>query len=113
MERVEMNRREFLASAPAASAAAQAPEGRPNIVIVMADQLRAGISRMHGYPLDTMPAVDRLAARGVSFDCAYTTSPLCCPARVSMLTGRWPSAHRVRQNSANRLRTSRKICSTR
>jgi len=98
-----MNRREFLGVAPLAAGAGTA-EGaagsRPNIVVVMADQLRAGITRMHDYPLDTMPALDRLAARGVSFDCAYTSCPVCAPARTSMLTGRWPSVHRVRQNSA-------------
>lgn len=74
----------------------------PNIVIIMADQHRAGLTRATGFPLDSMPALDSLASRGVSFDRAYTTAPLCVPARVSMLTGRWPHAHRVRQNSAAR-----------
>jgi arylsulfatase A-like enzyme len=101
------NRRDFLrmAAAPAlghAAPAQAAPGGRPNIVIVMADQLRAGLTRRTGFPLDTMPALDRLAGRGIAFDRAYTTAPLCVPARVSMLTGRWPHAHRVRQNSAGR-----------
>jgi arylsulfatase A-like enzyme len=41
-----------------------------------------------------------MAQGGVAFDRAYTTAPLCVPARVSLLTGRWPHAHRVRQNSA-------------
>src|SRR5512140_2990366 len=71
----------------------------------MADQLRAGLTRRSGYPLDTMPALDRMATRGVAFDRAYTTAPLCVPARVSLLTGRWPHAHRVRQNSAARFAT--------
>jgi arylsulfatase A-like enzyme len=75
---------------------------KPNIVIIMADQHRAGLTRGTGFPLDTMPALDSLASRGVSFDRAYTTAPLCVPARVSMLTGRWPHAHRLRQNSAAR-----------
>src|SRR5690349_16433209 len=94
-------RRDFL---KAASAAAMAPslqgQGKPNILIVMADQHRAGLTRRTGFPLDTMPCLDRLAGRGVAFDRAYTTSPLCVPARVSLLTGRWPHAHRVRQNTA-------------
>jgi len=96
------NRRDFIRMAAAPSLAAAAPASRPNIVIVMADQLRAGLTRRSGFALDTMPALDRLAARGVAFDRAYTTAPLCVPARVSMLTGRWPHAHRVRQNSAAR-----------
>ncbi len=44
---------------------------RPNVVIVMADQHRAGLTRRSGFPLDTMPALDRLAGRGVAFDRAY------------------------------------------
>ena len=81
------------------TAAAQANQ-KPNILIVMTDQQRVGLTRRSGFPFDTMPALDRLAAGGVPFDDAYTTAPLCAPARVSLLTGRWPHAHRVRQNAA-------------
>ena len=102
------NRRDILrtlpgvALAPAGGNSVQkGPSGeRPNVVIIMADQHRAGLTRASGFPLDTMPALDRMSARGVSFDRAYTTAPLCVPARISLLTGRWPHAHRVRQNSA-------------
>jgi arylsulfatase A-like enzyme len=73
---------------------------RPNLLVIMADQHRFGLTRGSGFSLDTMPALDRLAGQGVSFERAYTTAPLCVPARVSLLTGRWPHAHRVRQNSA-------------
>jgi arylsulfatase A-like enzyme len=98
-----MNRRTFLnLAASSALPAAGASNRRPNFLIVMADQHRAGLTRATGGTLDTMPALDRLAASGASFDRAYTPAPLCVPARVSMLTGRWPHAHRVRQNSAAR-----------
>ncbi len=73
---------------------------KPNVLIVMTDQHRVGLTRRTGFKFDTMPALDRLASRGTPFDGAYTTAPLCAPARVSLLTGRWPHAHRVRQNSA-------------
>jgi arylsulfatase A-like enzyme len=92
-------------AALSSTAQAAAPGGesaRPNILVIMSDQQRAGLTRGTGFPLDTMPALDRMASRGVSFDRAYTTAPLCVPARISMLTGRWPHAHRVRQNSAPR-----------
>lgn len=102
-----MRRRDILKAAPGAALASAIEQGshaadaaRPNILVIMADQHRAGLTRAGGFPLDTMPALDRMAARGVSFEHAYTTAPLCVPARVSMLTGRWPHAHRVRQNSA-------------
>ena len=92
----------FLPAFEGKVAAAPPRSEKPNIVIIMSDQHRAGFTRRSGYPLDTMPALDRLAARGVAFDRAYTTAPLCVPARVSLLTGRWPHAHRARQNSAGR-----------
>ncbi|MEV5894704.1 sulfatase-like hydrolase/transferase [Nonomuraea fuscirosea] len=75
---------------------------RPNIVLIMTDQQRADWTAASGFPLDTMPFLDGLMETGVRFRRAYTTSPLCVPARISLLTGRYPSAHRVRQNSAAR-----------
>jgi arylsulfatase A-like enzyme len=107
---MQPQRRQFLktlsagAAAMASSAEGAAPQadGKPNILIVMSDQHRYGLTRGTGFALDTMPALDRFAASGISFGRAYTTAPLCVPARISMLTGRWPHAHRVRQNSAGR-----------
>ncbi len=66
---------------------------RPNVLIVMTDQQRADFRKSQGFSLDTMPFLDSLEARGVGFDAAYTPMPICSPARMSMLTGRYPSAH--------------------
>jgi arylsulfatase A-like enzyme len=74
----------------------------PNILLVMTDQHRADFMRGVGFALDTMPFLDGLAASGTRLRNAYTTAPACVPARTSLLTGRFPSAHRVRQNSAAR-----------
>lgn len=114
-----MERRDFLklASLSAAGAAAQgvapsriseaAPESpsqessntvKPNIVFIISDQHRAGLTKRSGYSLDTSPTLDRLAESGIGFDLAYTACPLCMPSRITMLTGRWPEAHRVRTN---------------
>jgi arylsulfatase A-like enzyme len=71
---------------------------RPNIVVVMTDQQRADVSAREGWPLDTTPFLDGLARGGTWFNRAYTASPLCTPARVSLLTGRYPGAHRIREN---------------
>ena len=71
---------------------------KPNIVIIMTDQQRADVSVREGFPLDTTPFLDSLAAEGIWFNRAYTTMPACLPARVSMLTGRYPSATRARTN---------------
>ncbi|MCY4071837.1 MAG: sulfatase-like hydrolase/transferase [Chloroflexi bacterium] len=71
---------------------------RPNFIIIMTDQQRADLSLRENFPLDTMPFLDDLARQGLWFEHAYTTMPACLPARVSMLTGRYPSATRSRTN---------------
>lgn len=68
--------------------------------MIITDQHRADLSARAGFPLDPTPFLDELADSGAWFDRAYTTAPLCCPARTSLLTGRFPSAHRVTQNAA-------------
>ncbi len=74
----------------------------PNIVLIMTDQQRADFSRAEGYALDPIPAIDRLGAGGARFRQAYTPMPTCGPARTSLLTGRYPKATRVRENSGLR-----------
>lgn len=75
------------------------PSKKPNVLLVMTDQQRADLTRATGFTLDTMPRLDALGEAGTIFRSGYTAAPLCVPARVSMLTGRFPTAHRVRQNS--------------
>lgn len=67
-------------------------------MIVMTDQQRYDLRKSEGYELDTMPFLDEWAAGGVDFGNAYTSNPTCMPARVSMFTGRYSSAHKVRTN---------------
>jgi N-acetylglucosamine-6-sulfatase len=68
------------------------PDQRPNVVVIMFDDLDLPLAR-------AMPGWDRLAARGATFDNAYVTTPLCCPSRVSFLTGQWAHSHGVISNS--------------
>ena len=70
----------------------------PNVVLVTTDQQRADATAREGFDLDTTPFLDSLADDGVWFDRAYTSTPVCGPARVSLLTGRFPSATVVRRN---------------
>jgi choline-sulfatase len=70
--------------------ASSAPNGRPegpNILLIMADQLAPHFTGTYGHPLVQTPHMDALAERGIRFDAAYVNSPLCAPARFSMLTG--------------------------
>ena len=75
---------------------------RMNILLVMTDQQRVDLRRGEGYSLDTMPFLDQFAAEGVDFGRAYTANPVCMAARVSLFTGRYPSAHQVRTNHNQR-----------
>ena len=64
---------------------------RPNILLIMADQLMPFLTGAYGHPVVQTPHLDRLAADGVRFDAAYTPYPLCAPARVAFMTGRYAS----------------------
>ncbi len=72
-----------------------AATSRPNILMIVCDQLRydsvgaAGDHPVLGRPVST-PNLDALAARGLWFENAYTSIPLCCPARQCMLAGERP-----------------------
>jgi len=71
---------------------------QPNVVLIMTDQQRGGLTARSGFPLDTMPFVDSVAADGFWTDRHYTTVPQCVPTRASLLTGRTASATGVRIN---------------
>ena len=59
----------------------------PNILFVMADQLAPHFTSTYGHAVVKTPNLDALAARGSRFDAAYCHSPLCAPARFTMLSG--------------------------
>ncbi len=67
---------------------------RPNILLVTTDQHRPDFMHCAGHPQLQTPNLDRLATSGVLFDSAYCTTPLCTPARASILSGQMPSRHR-------------------
>ncbi|MEM7239886.1 MAG: choline-sulfatase [Pseudomonadota bacterium] len=60
---------------------------RPNIVLIMADQLAPQFTGTYGHPLVQTPNMDALAARGARFDAAYCNAPLCAPSRFSFMSG--------------------------
>ena len=61
---------------------------RPNIVLVMADQLAAAHLPAYGNGVVHAPRLAALASEGVVFESAYCASPLCAPSRFALLTGR-------------------------
>jgi arylsulfatase A-like enzyme len=66
---------------------------RPNLVLISIDCLRADHVGAYGYPRDTTPHIDRLAADGVVFETAVATSSWTLPTHMSMFTGLAPSFH--------------------
>ena len=93
-----MNRRAFLRAAAAAAPAwigsrSAAARERPNILLLMSDQHRGDCLGADGNTIVQTPNLDRLAARGVRFRCAYSSTPTCTPARAALLTGMSPWSH--------------------
>lgn len=71
----------------------------PNIVMFLTDQLRRDALGCYGNEICQTPYLDQLAEEGIRFDQAYTTSPVCSPARASLMTGLYPHNHGVMINT--------------
>lgn len=69
--------------------------GQPNILFIMTDQQRGDCLGVDGHPCLQTPNMDALAADGVRFRRAYSTCPVCIPARRSLMTGLHPDKHGV------------------
>jgi arylsulfatase A-like enzyme len=75
-------------------APSSAANGRPNVLIIVTDDQRAGLS--------VMPATRRwLRDGGTEFKNAIATTPLCCPSRASIFTGRYAHNHHVFSNGGD------------
>ena len=73
-----------------APAAAEARHGRPNVIVILADDL--GVQDVGAYGHRSAvptPNIDKLAARGVRFDRGYATAPVCSPSRAALMSGRY------------------------
>jgi choline-sulfatase len=73
---------------------------RPNVLLVMADQLAASHLTAYGNTIVKAPNLEALARDGVVFESAYCASPLCAPSRSALLAGRRPSAIGAFDNAA-------------
>ena len=68
---------------------------RPNVLFVLSDDQGAWAMHCAGNDDIATPSLDRIAAAGVRFTHFFCTSPVCSPARASLLTGQIPSQHGV------------------
>ena len=80
---------------------------RPNIINIYTEQLSETMMSCAGNKYVNTPAMDYIANNGIRFTRAYTTNPVCSPARVSLMTGRFPgyfknrAGKQVRENSGS------------
>ena len=64
---------------------------RPNIVLILADDLGINDLGCYGRKDHRTPNLDRLASQGMRFTCAYTAQPICSPSRAAIMTGKCPA----------------------
>jgi arylsulfatase A-like enzyme len=92
-------------TAPEAGARTDVPSARraasPNIVFLLADQLRASATGYGGDPNARTPNLDRLAAASVNFRNAVSVCPVCTPYRAALMTGRFPTTTGMFLNDAH------------
>lgn len=89
-----LDRRLFLQSSLAAVSASAQTRRPPNVLFIATDDMNNALG-CYGHPVVKTPHLDRLAARGVRFDRAYTQFALCSPSRTSLMTGLAPDTTHV------------------
>ena len=70
---------------------------RPNIVLIIADDMNWDDCGAYGHPSIRTPNIDSLAADGLKFNHAYLTVSSCSPSRSSIITGKYPHNTRAEQ----------------
>src|SRR5262249_28499233 len=80
----------LLASLAFAAGAEAADTPKPNIILILADDMGYGDLACYGHPKFKTPHLDRMAAEGVRLTHFNTPMPFCAPTRASLMTGRYP-----------------------
>lgn len=73
---------------------------RPNIIVVLVDDMRWDEFTLAGHNYIQTPNIDRIAKEGAYFQNAFTTTPLCSPSRASFLTGLYAHTNGITDNLA-------------
>lgn len=92
---------------PGAPPAIAAPATRPNIVVVLIDDMGWGDLSCYGGKAPT-PAIDRMAKEGIRFTSFYSNAPICSPSRVALTTGQYPQRWRITSFLENRQSNTRR-----
>jgi arylsulfatase A-like enzyme len=75
-------------------------KSKPNLLVILVDDLRYDEFGAGGHPYMKTPHIDRLAREGALFERAFHTTPICSPNRASIMTGQYASRHGVIDNVA-------------
>ena len=81
----------FLGILALSGAPALAQASRPNVVLIVADDLGWADLGCYGSKFHKTPHLDRLAKEGLRFTQAYAASPVCSPTHIAILTGKHPA----------------------
>ena len=81
----------FLLTTTLFSCKSEINETRPNIIVILCDDLGYGDLSSYGHPIIQTPNLDKLAEDGIKFTSFYSASPVCSPSRAGLLTGRSPN----------------------
>ena len=84
-----------------------AQDQRPNIVMIVVDDMRFDEFSAGGHQYLETPHIDALAQQGAMFTNAYHVTPLCSPNRASLVTGQYPSRHGIADNTSRSLASHR------
>ena len=96
------------AVAPPAQAPRSSPNGPPNILFVLIDDMGYRDLSCFGGKRVKTPEIDRLAAEGMRFNQFYVGSPICSPSRVALMTGQYPNRWRITSYLDNRKANARR-----
>jgi arylsulfatase A-like enzyme len=78
-----------------AAEAGETPKSRPNIVFLLADDMRWDAMGCAGNKIIQTPNIDSLAARGVMFKNHFVTTSICCVSRASIFSGQYERRHGI------------------
>ena len=87
------------------TAPALAQPRKPNVIVILADDLGYGDTAVYGSKIAKTPNIDALAESGIRFTDGYVTNPVCAPSRAGLMTGRYQQRFGYEFNPAGRDRT--------
>ena len=85
----------LLAPLAALHAAEPKPANKPNVIVILSDDLGWADLACYGSTFHESPNLDKLAAQGMRFTQAYSSSPYCSPSRAAIMTGRHPARLKI------------------